>query len=156
MKFNFKKLLLCVSVPLLVGFISSLISLNGFKDFKYFIKPSFAPPSVIFPIAWTVLFILMGLACYLVVNSYKQTNRIFYAITVYSLQLIFNFFLTIIFFNLKEFLFAFLWLILLWILILITVILFYKINKYTIYLLLPYILWVTFAGILNFFVYKLN
>jgi benzodiazapine receptor len=95
----------------------------------------------------------MGIASYLVFISEKP-NKI--ALTVYGFQLIFNFFWSIIFFNLELYLFAFIWLVLLWLLVIKTTILFYQISKLAGYLMLPYVLWVTFAGYLNLSIYLLN
>ena len=95
----------------------------------------------------------MGIASYLVLISGKP-NKL--ALALYGAQLIFNFFWSIIFFGLERYLFAFIWLVLLWILILLTTISFYKISKPAGYLMLPYLLWVAFAGYLNLFIYLLN
>ncbi len=123
------------------------------ETFQSLNKPALSPPGWLFPVVWTVLYILMGIASYLVLTS-GQPNRA--ALTVYGIQLVFNFFWSIIFFNLESYLFAFIWLVFLWILIFTTMILFYRISKPAGYLLLPYLLWVTFAGYLNFCIYLLN
>lgn len=123
------------------------------ETFQSLNKPALSPPGWLFPVVWTVLYILMGIASYLVLTS-GQPNRA--ALTVYGIQLVFNFFWSIIFFNLESYLFAFIWLVFLWILIFTTMILFYRISKLAGYLLLPYLLWVTFAGYLNFCIYLLN
>ncbi len=102
--------------------------------------------SIVYPI-------LMGIASYLALMSEKPNRT---ALTVYVIQLVFNFFWSIIFFNLGLYLFAFIWLVLLWLLILKTTILFYQISKPAGYLMFPYLLWVTFAGYLNFSIYLLN
>ena len=123
------------------------------ETFQSLNKPALSPPGWLFPVVWTVLYILMGIASYLVLTS-GQPNRA--ALTVYGIQLVFNFFWSIIFFNLESYLFAFIWLVFLWILIFTNMILFYRISKPAGYLLLPYLLWVTFAGYLNFCIYLLN
>ncbi len=153
MKIQWKKLISCLVIPLAVGGLSALLTRNGMEAFSAVNKPTLTPPDWLFPVAWTILYILMGLASYLVLMS-ETSNRI--ALTVYGIQLAFNFFWSIIFFNLKLYLFAFLWLILLWLLIAATMILFRPISKPACYLMLPYLLWVTFAGYLNYFIYLLN
>ena len=116
-------------------------------------KPALSPPGWLFPVVWTILYILMGIASYFVLVS-KKPNQI--ALTVYIIQLIFNFFWSIIFFNFELYLFAFVWLVILWLLILTTTILFYQIEKISGYLMILYLLWVTFAGYLNLSIYLLN
>ena len=116
-------------------------------------KPTFAPPGFLFPVVWTILYVLMGIASYLVLTSGKLTGN---ALIVYGIQLVFNFFWSILFFNLGLCMFAFLWLVLLWLLILLTTVLFYQILKPAGYLMIPYLLWVTFAGYLNLGICLLN
>lgn len=153
MKLEWKKLLICIAIPLLVGSISAFLTRGNMQIFNTLNKPPLSPSGWLFPIVWTLLYILMGIASYLVLVSKKENTK---ALTVYGIQLVFNFFWSIIFFNLNLYLFAFAWLILLWILILKTTILFYQISKSAGYLMIPYLLWVTFAGYLNLGIYFLN
>lgn len=153
MNIQWKKLLICIAIPLAVGSLSALLTRNSMEVFEAVSKPELSPPGWLFPLVWTTLYILMGIASYLVLTSEKP-NHI--ALTVYGIQLVFNFFWSIIFFNLELYWFAFLWLIVLWLLILETAILFYDISKPAGYLMLPYLLWVTFAGYLNFAIFLLN
>lgn len=153
MKIQWKTLVTCLIIPLAIGIISALLTRNNMETFDLINKPILAPPSWLFPVVWTILYILMGIASYLVFIS-KKPNKT--ALTVYGIQLIFNFFWSIIFFNLELYLFAFIWLVLLWLLIFKTTILFYQISKPAGYLMIPYLLWVTFAGYLNFSIYLLN
>lgn len=95
----------------------------------------------------------MGIASYLVATSGQKNDT---ALTLYGIQLCFNFLWTLIFFNMEWYLFAFLWLIGLWILILLTTIAFYRISKSAAYMMIPYLIWVTFAGYLNYGIYLLN
>lgn len=156
MKFNYKLLVLCIAIPLAIGSLSGFLTSESMEMFSSINKPPFSPPAILFPIVWTILYILMGIASYLILTSGQEKNRIKNALTVYSLQLIFNFFWSIWFFNFGWYLFAFAWLIILWILIFNTIVSFYAISKPAAYLLLPYLLWVTFAGYLNFAIYLLN
>jgi len=98
----------------------------------------------------------MGIASYLIFSANANREDINNALTVYALQLAVNFFWSIFFFNLRWYLFSFFWLILLWVLILDTIILFFRISKPAAYLLIPYLIWVTFAGYLNLGIFLLN
>lgn len=151
-----KQFLICLAIPLLVGGLSAFITRGGMDTFETINKPSLSPPSWLFPVVWTVLFILMGIASYLVLVLGKPQMEIKRALVVYGIQLIFNFFWSIFFFNFSLYLFSFIWLVLLWLLILATTVLFYRISKPAGYLMIPYLLWVTFAGYLNFQIYLLN
>lgn len=151
-----KQFLICIAIPLLVGGLSALITRGGMDIFETINKPSLSPPGWLFPVVWTVLFILMGIASYLVLVSGKPQMEINRALLIYGIQLIFNFFWSIFFFNFSLYLFSFIWLVLLWLLILATTVLFYRISKPAGYLMIPYLLWVTFAGYLNFQIYLLN
>lgn len=151
-----KQFLICLAIPLLVGGLSALITRTGMDIFETINKPSLSPPGWLFPVVWTILFILMGIASYLVLVSEKPQGEINRALTVYGIQLIFNFFWSIFFFNFSLYLFSFIWLVLLWLLILAAIVLFYRISKPAGYLMIPYLLWVTFAGYLNFQIYLLN
>jgi tryptophan-rich sensory protein len=153
LRIQWKKLIICLAIPLLVGGLSSLLTRNSQKVFEQLQKPFLSPPGWLFPIIWTILFILMGIASYLILTS----DQPYYgALTVYGIQLAVNFFWSVIFFNLGWYLFAFFWLILLWLLILKTLERFCLISNTAGYLLLPYLLWVTFAGYLNLAIYLLN
>ena len=152
------KIALFIIIPLLVGGLSAFLTKDAMSEFKNLNQPILSPPAWLFPVVWTILYILMGLASYLV---YKNKNVFFYKerdnfLIVYALQLVFNFFWSIIFFNMKMYYFAFIWLIILWIMILLLIINAKKLNKIAYYLLIPYIIWVTFAGYLNIMIAILN
>ena len=153
MKIEWKNLITCIAIPLAVGALSSLLTKNSMENFAMLQKPAFAPPGFLFPVVWTILYVLMGIASYLVLMSRKTTGN---ALLVYGIQLVFNFFWSILFFHLGLCMFAFLWLVLLWLLILLTTVLFYQILKPAGYLMIPYLLWVTFAGYLNLGICLLN
>ena len=153
---NPKLLILCIAVPLLVGGLAAFLTGNSMADFAALEKPPIAPPGFLFPIVWTVLYVLMGVASYLVLTSGADQGDIDHAITAYGLQLVLNFFWSIIFFRLEWYLAAFLWLVLLWLAILYTLLQFRKISRHAAWLLIPYLLWVTFAGYLNLSIYLLN
>lgn len=151
-----KSLLISVAVPLLAGGLSALASGGSMMNFAVLNKPSFSPPGWLFPVVWTILYILMGVASYLVIDSDASEEKTKKAITVYAVQLVFNFFWSIIFFNLEQYLFAFFWLLALLFLVIYTTVLFYDISKKAGYLMIPYIIWLIFAGILNFAIFILN
>lgn len=153
---EWKKLIVSILIPLAVGGAAALIANGNFKDFEALNKPPLAPPAWAFPAAWTLLYILMGIAAYLVYCSEKYPGRIERALTFYAVQLFMNFCWTLIFFNLKLYLAAFIWLVLLWGTIAGTALLFRFISKPAGWLMLPYLAWVIFAGYLNLGVYILN
>ncbi|UBH46331.1 tryptophan-rich sensory protein [Thomasclavelia ramosa] len=140
-------------MPLFVGTLSAFLTHDAMTTFETIQKPVLSPPGWLFPIVWTILYILMGIASYLVLTTESSQHVTLF---IYKIQLFFNFIWPIIFFNLRLYLLAFIWLIILWLLILITAILFYKTNKLAGYLMLPYLIWVTFAGYLNLSIYLLN
>lgn len=143
-----------IAVALGVGSLSALLTSDSMDIYSSVETPPLSPPSIVFPIVWTILFILMGIssARVLIANNYKWNN----ALTVYVIQLAVNFLWSIIFFNMRAFLFAFIWLILLWVLIIVMIRGFYKYDKAAAFLQIPYLVWVTFAGYLNFGIYWLN
>ncbi len=155
MKLQKKPLIISLLIPLLVGGLSALFT-GGMDDFKALQKPPISPPGWIFPVVWTILYLLMGFASYLVYVSkspqYKKNN----ALLIYGIQLFFNFFWSIIFFRFEMYLFAFVWLMIMWVLIIINTVQFYRIKPLAGYLLIPYLLWVTFAAYLNLGIYILN
>lgn len=153
-KIKWKDLILNLLLVYAVAGLSAFLTAKGMERFKGLNQPPLTPPPILFPIVWTVLFTLIGISAYLVTVSLKNRNDFPY--TVYCLQLIFNFFWPVIFFNSGKFLFALIWLVILWFLILTMIITFYKHNKTAAYLQIPYLIWVTFAGYLNAGVWLLN
>lgn len=155
LKIHWKRLLLFIAIPLAVGGLSALLTMGSMEAFGSVTKPPLSPPSWLFPVVWTILFVLMGIASYLVWQKGSGNERR-NALTLYFVQLFFNFCWSIIFFSLEAYLFAFIWLLVLWGLIIATTVAFYRIDKRAGYLMLPYLLWVTFAGYLNLAIYILN
>lgn len=155
-KINWKLLIICIAIPLAVGGLSALLTKDNMIMFQYIRKPALSPPAWLFPVVWTILYTLMGIASYLVAVSDASADDKKSALVFYALQLVFNFFWPIVFFNLEAFLFAFIWLIALWVLIIITTLKFFRIDKRAGWLMLPYLLWVTFATYLNYGIYRLN
>ena len=141
-------------IPLAAGALSALFSGNMSGSYASFAKPSFAPPGILFPIVWTILYLLMGVSSYIIVQSDHPDKRP--ALRIYFLQLFFNFMWSILFFGLSNYLLAFFWLMPLILLIIIMIVRFYKISPIAACLQIPYLLWCIFAAILNFAVYLLN
>ncbi len=156
MRIKWKTLAICIAIPLLVGGIAALLTGGGMAEFQTLKQPPLSPPGWLFPVVWTILYILMGVASYLVLTSGKSDQKIREALESYGLQLLVNFFWPIFFFGMNWYWFSFFWLALLWVLILYTIILFGRISKPAAYLLVPYLLWVTFAGYLNAAIALLN
>jgi len=154
MKIKWKKLLMCEAIPLAVGGLSAFLTRDGMKEFQFVDQPPLSPPMWVFPVVWTILYLLMGYASYRVcVSAGPGKGK---ALAVYGAQLAVNFLWSIFFFNCGWYLFSFLWLVLLWALILWTFRLFHTLDAAAGWLLTPYLIWVTFAGYLTFGVYLLN
>lgn len=151
-----KTLLICIAIPLIAGALSAFLTRESMAVFQQISKPALSPPAIVFPVVWTILYTLMGIASYLVFASANNTEYIDDAILFYAFQLSVNFFWSVFFFNYQWYLFSFGWLVLLWLLIIITILLFGQISKPAAFLMIPYLIWVTFAGYLNFSIYLLN
>ena len=147
-KLNIRKLLFYVLVPIflgsIVGFLTS--SSNNYNDI---IQPSFAPPGILFPIVWTILYTLMGISSYIVSEAGGSLG-------IYIIQLVVNLLWSFLFFTFKWYLVSFLWLLILIVLVVIMIRKFFDISKISAYLQIPYLLWLIFAAILNFSIYILN
>lgn len=154
-KSKIKPYAVSILLTLAVGGLSGFLTSMGMDSFDALTKPPLTPPSFLFPIVWTVLFILMGVgaARIFMTEPTAARNR---ALIVYVVQLAVNFFWSIIFFNLQAYDFAFFWLILLWVLILTMIYLFCKVDKPAALIQIPYAIWVTFAGYLNLMIWLLN
>lgn len=139
-----------------VGALSGWLTRKGVKIYSATVEqPTLSLPSIVFPIVWGILFVLIGVGAariYLAPVSNARSR----SLLLFLVQLAFNFFWSIIFFNLQAFGFAFLWLIVLWVLILLMILSFRKVDKPAAWLQIPYLLWVTFAAYLNFGVWMLN
>ena len=149
-----KPLAASLAISLGVGGLSALLTHRSMEKYALLDQPPLAPPGWVFPVVWTALFILMGVAAYLVwVENGPERDRM---LTLYAAQLVFNFFWTLIFFNGEKYALALVWLLILWALILATLLSFRKRNRTAGDLLVPYLVWVTFAAYLNAGVWYLN
>ena len=156
MKIKIRPLVIALALPLLTGGFAALISRSKMGLFDTVSKPPLSPPAWLFPVAWTVLYVLMGVASYRVFTARAGSAEKNRALLFYGIQLGFNFFWTLIFFNLGAYWFAFVWLVALLALIAVTTVKFYGIDRPAAYLMLPYLLWVTFAGYLNLGIALMN
>lgn len=149
------KFIISIIISFLAGAIGGIFTASAIPTWYLTLnKPSFNPPNWLFGPAWTILYLLMAIALYLVWTAEKKNKKTAYF--AFYAQLILNALWSIIFFGYHNPGLAFVEIIILWLTILWTIIAFAKISKTTIYLLLPYILWVTFAATLTFAVYRLN
>lgn len=141
----------------LVGVAATPFTISSIPTwYQTLTKPSFSPPNWVFGPAWTILYFLMGVAAYLIWIKGLEKKAVKTALTFFIAQLVFNFFWSILFFGLHSPILGLVDILILWALILITIIKFHKISKTASYLLIPYILWVSFATILNLSIVLLN
>lgn len=148
MGLQWKKLLVMLAIPLGVGALSSLLS-GSAQGFRQLDAPPLTPPGWVFPVVWTALYILMGIGSYRVLVSGSPREDVGRALRVYFVQLAVNFLWPLVFFRWELRLTAFWILIGLWVLVLVTMVRFYRLDERAGDCILPYLLWVTFAGYLN-------
>lgn len=153
MKIDYKTLLFSIFIPVFLGsFVGFLTApFNNYYDLN---QPAFAPPAIVFPIVWTILYTLMGISCYLIIKS--DSDRKNDALFIYGIQLIINLFWSVWFFVFRFYLLSFIWLLLLIGFVVVMTKKFYNISKISAYLQIPYLLWLIFAAILNIFIVFLN
>lgn len=151
-----KNLLISIGISLGTGVLASILTRDSMAMEGAFIKPPLSPPDWLFPIVWTILYILMGVSAYLIYESNAGTQEKEKALSIYIFQLFFNFLWSIVFFEFRGYLLAFGILVILWGLILAMIVSFNKISPIASKLQIPYLLWVTFAGYLNLAIYFLN
>lgn len=151
---HLKILIISLIIPLAVGFLSGLISRNNIMTYAALNKPLLSPPAYVFPVVWTILYLLMGISAYrIAISGDKNTGTAF---TYYVLQLFFNFFWTILFFTFNLCFAALIWLLILIALIIQMIRAFYDIDHAAAYLQIPYLLWCLFAAYLNLSICLLN
>lgn len=156
MKEKIKSYVFFILSALAVGGLSAFFTRNNMDINKDVLMPPLSPPPILFPIVWSILFILMGISAAMIYNSNAPKSQKSSALLVYALSLAVNFSWNIIFFNSRAFGFAFVWLLLLFALIVITIVKYYSINKIAAYLQIPYVIWVAFAGYLTAGIWWLN
>lgn len=151
---NTKALVVSLLISLGVGALSGILTKNSVQVYGQLSLPSLAPPSWVFPVVWTILFVLMGISSYIIYTSKSTSKKA--ALKIYFLQLAVNFVWPLIFFGAQAYLFAFIWLLILWILVILMIVAFYKISPIAALLQVPYLIWLTFAAYLNLMVVILN
>lgn len=153
-KVQWKTFIACLLIPLAVGALSAFLTRNSMNIYELIQQPPLAPPSWLFPIVWTLLYILMGISSYLISTAYSEYKN--EALILYGLQLILNFIWPLIFFLGQNYLIAFVVLIILWYVVLKMIQAFAEIRPLAAKLQIPYLIWLTFAGYLNLMIYFLN
>lgn len=158
MKQKWKTLVVSILIPLAVGAIAGLLTMGGMKAFAAINKPPLSPPAGLFPVAWSILYTLMGISSYLIYTSEEAENTELKsrALTTYRYQLLVNFLWPVFFFNFQWYFFSFLWLVLLWILVAKMILEFGNISTVAAGLNIPYLLWLGFAAYLNLGIWLLN
>jgi len=156
-KYAVKVFIIAILIPLAIGGASALLTMGNMDIYEELQTPPLSPPSILFPIVWTVLYILMGISSAIVwLNRENDPAAAESGLSYYIISLSFNFAWSIFFFNFRWFLFSFLWLLVLLYLIIRTVLCYRKVSPAAAYLQIPYILWVSFAGYLNLGIWILN
>lgn len=146
-----------IIIPLVVGGVAAFLTRSNVAIYEQINRPALSPPGFLFPIVWTILYVLMGISSARIYFKLKQADHFTsFALYSYAKQLLLNFLWSIIFFNLQHFFFAFIWLVFLWFSILRMILVFYRIDRLSAYLQIPYLIWVTFAGYLNLAIDLLN
>ncbi|MCX7940915.1 MAG: tryptophan-rich sensory protein [Endomicrobia bacterium] len=151
------KLIISIVLPLFIGYLGSLATKSSVNSWYLTLnKPSFNPPNWVFAPVWTGLFILMGISCYIIWNKIGRIDFRNLVYLIYFFQLIFNLLWSVLFFSFRNPILGLVNIILLWILAVVNIKLFYRISKLAGWLLIPYILWLSFAFVLNFAIVILN
>lgn len=153
MRIDWKKLIIITVITFIVGTFFSFFTMNSMDTFKDLSKP-INVPGVLFPIVWSILYLLMSISCYLIVQSNDKDKK--EGIILYAIQLVINSLWTLIFFGFGAYLLSFIWIIILLIVVIIMLAKFYNINKIAMYINIPYVLWLLFAAYLNLGTYLLN
>ena len=156
MKIRWKTLIFNLAVPLITGAVSGFLTRSAMQQYGQLNQPPLSPPSAVFPVVWTTLFLLMGISAYLVTMKRSDGLKSFDLPAVYWIQLIVNFIWPLIFFNLAIYGIALAWLILLIILVIYMIFQFHDIPPAAGWLQVPYLLWLIFAGYLNAGIWLLN
>ena len=142
-------LIFALIIPLLIGGLSSLLTSGNMEAYNVMKAPPLAPPGWLFPVVWTILYVLMGLASYLVFVSDAEPDKKRKALMFYGAQLIMNLFWSTLFFTFGQYLIALIWLLVMWALIIVCVVRFYNIRKAAGLMMGGLFLWTTFAAYLN-------
>lgn len=154
---NIFRLVVAIVVCQGAGIVGSLFTTPSIQTwYASLVKPSFNPPNWLFGPVWTLLFLLMGVSAFIIWSKGLKSDEVKIALVVFGIQLLLNIVWSVLFFGLHMPLAAFVEIIFLWLSILATIIYFLPISALAAWLLAPYILWVSFASILNFYLWRLN
>lgn len=157
MKIRFDKLIASIVICQAAGGIGSIFTVPAISTwYSSLVKPWFTPPNWAFAPVWTTLFVLMGIALYLVWDKGLEREDVRIAVSIFGIQLILNALWSVIFFGLQSPFYAFIEVMVLWVAILATIVSFYRISRPAGLILIPYIIWVTVASLLNYYVWILN
>lgn len=151
---KYKYIILNIAISLGIGELSAFFTMNSMDIYQNINRPKLAPPGYIFPIVWTILYVLMGISSYLIHRSNHKNKET--ALIIYYFQLLINFSWPIFFFNYQNFLLALAILFILNILVIVLIKVIYSINHLASYLLIPYLIWILFALYLNFWIFIHN
>ena len=143
---KYKSLILNIALPLGIGIVAGLITMGAMEDFAALNPPPLSPPGWLFPVVWTILYVLMGVSSWRIRRIDKQARPL----GVYYVSLVFNFFWPIFFFVCHMWLLSLIWLLILWVLVLIYTIGYFRIDRVAGRLQVPYAVWCLFAIYLNF------
>ncbi len=152
-KINWKRLIIIILITFIIGSFFSFFTMNNMEAFKELEKP-LNVPAILFPIVWSILYLLMSISCYIILESNDEHKN--KGLIIYGIQLIINSLWSLIFFGFEAYFLSFLWILLLMIFVIFMIFIFYKINKISSLLQIPYLIWVIFAGYLNLGIYLLN
>lgn len=156
MKLDKNKLIKSITIPLIAGGASAFLTRNSMETFEALNQPPLSPPGWLFPIVWTILYILMGISLYLILQSDADDETVKSAQKIFYFQLALNFLWPLLFFNMGWYLLAFAELIVLWLAVIAMIKQFAETSKLAAYLNIPYLIWLTFAAYLNLGVWWLN
>ena len=154
---NFLRLVISIAVCELVGVVSSIFTrYSVFTWYRTLDKPYFNPPGSVFAPVWITLYFIMGIAAFLIWKQGLEHKGIKFALLIFIIQLVFNMLWSIAFFGMHSLLGGLAVIIILWAAIFMTILGFSEFSRFAGALLIPYFLWVTYASILNYFIWKLN
>lgn len=154
---NYKRLIISLALPQTAGLIGSIFTASAIPTwYEALQRPSFSPPNWLFGPVWICLYILMGMSFYLIWQKIEKNRKAKLAAALFLIHLFFNAIWSIIFFGLQNLGLAFADIIIIWFFIIVLIFKFWNINKWSAYLLIPYLLWVSFAAALNYFIWQMN
>ncbi|MBL7155079.1 MAG: tryptophan-rich sensory protein [Candidatus Portnoybacteria bacterium] len=154
---NYKRLIISLALPQLAGLVGSVFTSSAIPTWYAGLqKPSFSPPNWLFGPVWILLYILMGISVYLIWQRVEENKKAKGALWLFWIHLFFNAIWSVIFFGLHNPGLAFINIIIIWLLIIALMVKSWPINKWSAYLLIPYFIWVSFASVLNYFIWYLN